>query len=116
MLQPPHETSKRVEVMFRLKDASLCRQICGTILAPYLADTAKSRVLGADGAYTRTFRAGSATTSRNGGRFGAQDFFINLAENSPERERSIVRSYLSKLPSSPAIEFLSRASDAVTTP
>lgn len=112
----PRNLYERVEVMFRLKDASLCREICGTILAPYLADTAKSRVLGADGTYTRAFRARSGTASRNGSRFSAQNYFITLAENSPERERSIVRSYLSKLQSSPAIEFLSRASEAVPTP
>jgi polyphosphate kinase len=44
---------ERVEVMFHLKDAVLCDQILREIIAPYMADTEKTRILLPDGDYVR---------------------------------------------------------------
>lgn len=35
--------SERVEVMFHVRDEALCERILSGVLAPYLADTAKTR-------------------------------------------------------------------------
>jgi polyphosphate kinase len=72
--------SERVEVMFRLKDPALCSQVFDQVIAPYLADTEKTRVLLPDGDYVRVHRAGQFSTSRNGFRFNAQEFLIGFTE------------------------------------
>jgi polyphosphate kinase len=71
---------ERVEVMFHVRDTELCKQVFGEVIAPYLADTEKTRILLADGRYVRAGEAGSALHSRNGSRFNAQEFLIGLAE------------------------------------
>jgi polyphosphate kinase len=71
---------ERVEVMFHVRDAELCKQVFGEVIEPYLADTEKTRILLADGRYVRAGEAGAALHSRNGFRFNAQEFLIALAE------------------------------------
>ena len=76
----PRNLYERVEVMFRLKDPALCQQVCGMVLAPYLADTEKARQLLSDGTYARAHRSAGVSPSRHGGRFSAQEFFMRLSE------------------------------------
>src|SRR5271169_1119922 len=71
---------ERVEVMFHVRDAELCKQVFGEVIEPYLADTEKTRLLLADGRYVRAGNAGAADHSRNGFRFNAQEFLIGLVE------------------------------------
>jgi polyphosphate kinase len=73
----PRNLYERVEVMFRLKDPSLCEQVCGLVLAPYLADTEKARILRPDGNYARSHRSAGASQSSSGTRFSVQDFFMS---------------------------------------
>jgi polyphosphate kinase len=80
---------ERVEVMFHVRDAALSERIMGAVLAPYLADTAKTRLLQPGGEYVRAFDAGRRAASRNGAsrngvrhghHFNAQQFWIDYAE------------------------------------
>jgi polyphosphate kinase len=78
---------ERVEVMFHVRDAALCDTIFNGVLAPYLADTAKTRLLQPGGEYTRmrdtrhgSTSAPSRNGSRNGFHFNAQQFLIDFAE------------------------------------
>lgn len=73
----PRNLYERVEVMFPLHDRELRRRICNEILANYLHDTVKSRILNRDGTYTPA-QHGSGET--NGRCFAVQDFFMQLAE------------------------------------
>ncbi|HXN65006.1 MAG TPA: polyphosphate kinase 1 [Candidatus Acidoferrales bacterium] len=108
----PRNLYERVEVMFRMKDASLSRQICREILAPYFADTAKCRMLLGDGTYKRAPRASAAVHSRNGNAFNVQNYFVARAENPGSEGEAFVPSYSTRRPPSPAVEFLSEfASD-----
>jgi polyphosphate kinase len=70
---------ERVEVMFRLKDPALCAQIMNQVIAPYLADTEKTRILLPGGEYVRTRKAGRFAHSRNGFHFNAQEFLIEFS-------------------------------------
>ncbi len=72
--------NERVEVMFRLKDPALCSQVFTQVIAPYLADTEKTRVLMPNGNYVRSRKAGETLASRNGFRFNAQEFLIGFSE------------------------------------
>jgi polyphosphate kinase len=76
----PRNLYERVEVMFPLRDPGLRRRVFEEILMNYLKDDGKTRRLGSDGIYTRTLHADPAKVSRNGHRFSAQDFFVDLAE------------------------------------
>jgi polyphosphate kinase len=71
---------ERVEVMFHLRDPGLCEQIFSGVLAPYLADTAKTRILQANGEYLRAYQMRGLRASRNGNRFNAQQFLIDNIE------------------------------------
>lgn len=71
---------ERVEVIFHLKDTGLCHQIFSQVVAPYLADTVKTRVLMANGEYRRLNDSRRLGHLRNGRRFNAQEFLIDLAE------------------------------------
>jgi len=71
---------ERVEVMFHLRDSCLCEQIFAGVLAPYLADTAKTRLLQASGEYARTYQMRMSRSSRNGNHFNAQEFLIEYVE------------------------------------
>ena len=76
----PRNLYECVEVMFRLKDPALCQQVCSMVLAPYLADTVKARLLLSDGTYSRAHRSAGVSRSRNGARFSVQEYFMGLSE------------------------------------
>lgn len=63
----------RVEVQFPIKDPLIRQRVKDEILAAYLADTCKARLLKADGSYAR-----APHKSPTG--FSAQDFLIAVAE------------------------------------
>src|SRR6202453_2887612 len=71
---------ERVEVMFHVRDAELCKQVFGEVIAPYLADTEKTRILLADGRYVRSGAPAAAAHARNGFRTIAPEFLIGFAE------------------------------------
>ncbi len=71
---------ERVEVMFHLRDSRLCEQIFSGVLAPYLADTAKTRLLQASGEYLRAYQTRGSRISRNGNHFNAQQFLVEHVE------------------------------------
>jgi polyphosphate kinase len=71
---------ERVEVIFHLKDPALCKQIATEVIAPYLADTLKTRILLPTGEYVRLHAARKLAHRRNGHNFNAQDFLIELIE------------------------------------
>jgi polyphosphate kinase len=102
----PRNLYERVEVMFRLKDAALCRKIYGAILAPYLADTAKSRILQPDGSYSRAFALDRRARTGNGTRFSVQNHFINHAEGGSDFPVDFVRAHHPDRQSASALEFL----------
>ena len=77
---------ERVEVMFHLRDSGLCEQIFSSVLAPYLADTAKTRLLQASGEYKRAYQMRASKASRNGNLFNAQQFLIEHAEGGESLE------------------------------
>jgi len=92
---------ERVEVMFRLKDPVLCSQVFTQVIAPYLADTEKTRVLLPSGDYVRRHKAGQFSASRNGFRFNAQEFLIGFTEaGENEQARPVLPTYV-KLPAVP---------------
>ena len=71
---------ERVEVIFRLKDPVLCNQIFTEVIAPYLADNLKTRILLPDGEYLRLHESRKLAHLRNGHRFNVQEFLIELTE------------------------------------
>ena len=71
---------ERVEVIFHLRDAALHQQILTEVVAPYLADTQKTRLLLPSGEYVRWQESAKLAHSRNGFRFNVQQFFIDFAE------------------------------------
>jgi polyphosphate kinase len=103
----PRNLYERVEVMFRLKNEALRRQVYGAILAPYLADTAKTRVLQADGKYARAFNLpGRPRHSRNGTRFSVQDYFMKLADGGESFDKNSLQAHAADRFSTQAMEFL----------
>jgi len=64
---------ERVEVLFPVKDEPLRKRLCEEILASYLADNRKARVLGPDGVYTHLHRAKGEKT------FNAQAQLMEVA-------------------------------------
>jgi len=77
----PRNLYERVEVMFRLKDPELCRRVATRILAPYLCDTEKTRLLRSDGVYVRTLGNGIMRRGKTSSRFNVQEFLIDLPES-----------------------------------
>jgi polyphosphate kinase len=73
---------ERVEVMFHIKNQSLCDQIVSEVIAPYLADTEKTRILLPNGDYVSSRAAGALSHARNGFHFNAQEFLIDFAQGS----------------------------------
>jgi len=71
---------ERVEVIFHLKDPALCNQIVIEVVAPYLADTLKTRILLPAGEYARLHASRELAHLRNGHPFNAQEFLIGLIE------------------------------------
>ena len=77
----PRNLYERVEVLFPLKDQSLCERISKEILPAYLADNRKARVLGSDGQYTALCR-------RKGVKgFSVQEHLMDLAGGSHNGQR-----------------------------
>ncbi|MFL6302996.1 MAG: RNA degradosome polyphosphate kinase, partial [Candidatus Sulfotelmatobacter sp.] len=70
----PRNLFERCEVLFPVKDAQIRTRLKDEILAAYLADTAKTRMLEPNGDYRRARPATGKTA------FSAQDFFMQLAE------------------------------------
>jgi polyphosphate kinase len=68
----PRNLVERCEVVFPVTQPDLQKRLREEILAAYLADNTKARVLQPDGEYVRTQRSGEA--------FSAQDHLMKLAE------------------------------------
>ncbi|HXC33496.1 MAG TPA: polyphosphate kinase 1 [Verrucomicrobiae bacterium] len=107
----PRNLYERVEVMFRLKDPALCQQVSSMVLAPYLADTEKARVLLPDGTYARAHHTGRAYGSRNGTRFSVQEFLMRRAEEQGMEEEALGLAPILKLKRSPLFEALLKSWD-----
>jgi polyphosphate kinase len=78
----PRNLYERVEVLFPLKDSQHYERVCNEILASYLADTRRARLLGADGCYSRP------RALRNGRGFSAQEHFMRLASGAGDFQRT----------------------------
>jgi len=72
---------ERVEVIFHLKDPALCNQIFREVVAPYLADTEKTRILMPSGEYVRRDAVRQLARADNGHHFNVQEFLIDFAES-----------------------------------
>ena len=102
----PRNLHERVEVLFPVKDPLLRDRIIHEILAAYLADNLKARLLQQDGRYLRPGQSpeGRRKKARPGrARFSAQDFLIGVAEGkgSPDQipapgERRTARTMVGK--------------------
>jgi polyphosphate kinase len=103
----PRNLYERVEVMFRLKDRELCQQVSGMVLAPYLADTRKARLLQSDGTYVRAHKP-AASHSRNGGGFSVQEFLMGLSAEQDDAGESCSLMPVPKPRNSPVFEVLTR--------
>lgn len=73
----PRNLFERCEVVFPVKDAQLCARLGNEILAAYLVDTVKTRLLRGDGGYVR---ASGTPAGKSLPAFSAQDFFMQIAE------------------------------------
>jgi len=69
----PRNLYERVEVLFPVTDPQQRDRVCNEILASYLADTRKARILDGHGHYSRP------KAVRNGHGFSAQEHFMELA-------------------------------------
>jgi polyphosphate kinase len=76
----PRNLYERVEVMFPIRNPQLRERVFDEILQSYLKDNDKTRILRQDGTYARVSDPGSPRLRRNGNRFSAQNFFVDLAE------------------------------------
>jgi len=70
----PRNLHERVEVVFPLRDPLLRDRVRNEILAAYLADNVKARILQRGGGYVREYPKGKAAP------FSSQDFLIDAAE------------------------------------
>jgi polyphosphate kinase len=70
----PRNLFERCEVIFPVRDPALRARLRNEILAAYLADTEKSRIMQPDGSYIRARDTAIEP-------FNAQEFFIRLAES-----------------------------------
>jgi polyphosphate kinase len=73
----PRNLVERCEVMFPVTQADLHKRLRDEILATYLADNTKARLLQPDGEYVRASRVGEP--------FSAQDHLMRLAEGAEEK-------------------------------
>jgi polyphosphate kinase len=71
---------ERVEVMFHLRNPTLCNQVITEVVAPYLADTEKTRILLEDGNYVRATDPRATKYVESGFHFNAQEFLVGFAE------------------------------------
>ncbi|MGB7167929.1 MAG: polyphosphate kinase 1 [Acidobacteriaceae bacterium] len=69
----PRNLFERCEVVFPIRDPQIRARVRNEILAAYLADTVKARLLRSDGSYVRLGDASKPA-------FNVQDFFIQVAE------------------------------------
>src|SRR5947209_8074380 len=80
----PRNLYERVEVMFPLRDMLFLELVRQEILAVYLADNVKARVLQEDGTYVRAWKAQRGKRNlkppTGAAAFNAQEFLIELAE------------------------------------
>ena len=76
----PRNLYERVEVMTKIKNPGFVTRIYDEILMSYLVDNRKARILLPDGKYIRAYDPSMNTASKNGARFSAQDFLIDVAE------------------------------------
>lgn len=76
----PRNLYERVEVLFPVKDELLRQRVRQEILAAYLADNLKSRILQRDGSYIRVWRQQGRRRPPQSGGFNSQEFLIALAE------------------------------------
>ena len=85
----PRNLHERVEVLFPLKNPLLRDRVIHEILAAYLADNVKTRILQSDGRYLRPWQSPKGRSKRpprGPAAFNAQDFFIGLAEGTTTPE------------------------------
>jgi polyphosphate kinase len=103
----PRNLFERCEVVFPVRDPQLRARMRDEILAAYLADTVKARVLRSDGTYVRL-----REPSRDGGPppFNAQDFFIAVAEGRTDAD-AIPRPQPGGLPARPPKKRAAVAAD-----
>jgi polyphosphate kinase len=73
----PRNLIERCEVLFPVTQPDLQKRLRSEILAVYLADNTKARLLQPDGQYVRAPRVGAA--------FGAQEYLMRRAEGSDEK-------------------------------
>jgi polyphosphate kinase len=78
----PRNLYDRVEAMFPVKDPQIAQRICNEILASYLADTRKARILNSDGTYSRPRAA------RNGHGFSVQEHLMRVASGTVDSPRT----------------------------
>ena len=78
----PRNLHERVEVVFPLRDPLLRDRVRNEILAAYLADNVKSRILQHGGRYTRADAKGKSAP------FNSQEFLIDVAEG--KRDSSMI--------------------------
>ena len=90
----PRNLIERCEVVFPVTQADLHRRLREEILAAYLADNVKARLLQPDGDYLRASPAGGA--------FSAQDYLMRVAEGSEESVPGFAKQDKSRLQKSPA--------------
>ena len=73
----PRNLVERCEVMFPVMQADPHKRLREEILAAYLADNTKARLLQPDGEYVRASRVGEP--------FSAQDYLMRVAEGAEEK-------------------------------
>jgi polyphosphate kinase len=73
----PRNLVERCEVQFPVTQADLHKRLRDEILAAYLADNTKARLLQPDGEYVRAPRVGEP--------FSAQDYLMRVAEGAEEK-------------------------------
>ena len=74
----PRNLDNRVETLYPIEDDDMRAHIVTDLLEAYLRDTAKARIMQADGSYTRAAPAG------DGPAFSIQDTLADRAANDPE--------------------------------
>jgi polyphosphate kinase len=84
----PRNLFERCEVVFPVTQPDLLRRLRNEILAAYLADNTKARLLQPDGEYVRAPQAGAA--------FSSQDYLMRIAEGSAEPVPATGRAFLQK--------------------
>jgi len=97
----PRNLYERVEVIFPVRDALLRERVRHEILAAYLSDNLKSRVLQKDGTYIRSWQAqGKRKPPAGANGLNSQEFLINLAEGKtgPESIPAVPERKTRKLP------------------